>query len=59
MVSMPVGYGSPHERLIDDVIEEVIEFKDGIVRVPQGPGLGVSLNPEKLANYKCAETVEL
>jgi muconate cycloisomerase len=59
MVSMPVGYGSPHERLVDDVISETIQFDNGTVSVPSGPGLGVSLDREKLARYKSAETVEL
>ncbi len=59
MVSMPVGYGSPHERLVDDVIKETIAFQNGKVTIPSGPGLGVTLDSEKLAKYRCAETVEI
>lgn len=59
MVGMPVGYGSPHERLVDDVISEVIAFDNGTVQVPSGAGLGVTLDHDKLAKYRCAEPVEL
>ena len=30
----------------------LVEFKDGAVRVPQGPGLGVELDPEALARFQ-------
>lgn len=59
MVSTPLGYGSPRERLADDVINEEIEFSDGVVHVPRGPGLGVTLDYDKLKKYKSAETVEI
>lgn len=35
----------------DDVINEAFTFKDGRLRVPQGPGLGVELDREKLELY--------
>lgn len=59
MVSMPVGYGSPHERLVDDIIVETIALENGCVPVPMGPGLGVNLDPEKIRKYQCAEPVVL
>jgi len=50
-VSEPLGYGSPLERFVDDVIEEQIPFADGIASLPPGTGLGVTLSEEKLARY--------
>lgn len=47
----PLGYGSPLERFVDDVIIEAIPFSDGIVKLPEGPGLGVSLDMKKLGKY--------
>jgi len=35
----------------DDLLVEPIEVKDGLVRVPGGPGLGVSLHRGKLERY--------
>lgn len=46
-----VGYGSPLERFEDDIIKEPIEFKDGVVYLPQGPGLGVELDEKKLKQF--------
>jgi L-alanine-DL-glutamate epimerase-like enolase superfamily enzyme len=47
-----VGYGSPLERFTDDIIKEPIKFKDGIVHLPEGPGLGVELDESKLEKWK-------
>ena len=44
----------------DDVITELLEFDGGALRVPQEPGLGATLDREKLAhfaNYPARETV--
>lgn len=46
-----VGYGSPLERFSDDIVKEPIKFKDGIVHLPEGPGLGVELDESKLEEY--------
>lgn len=46
-----VGYGAPAERFEDDVIREPIRFVDGMVHLPEGPGLGVEVDDEKLARY--------
>lgn len=35
----------------DDVIATPFEFKDGSLRVPEGPGLGVELDRQKLDRY--------
>jgi len=36
----------------DDLIEENLEVKDGEVRVPEGPGLGVTLDERALERYR-------
>jgi muconate cycloisomerase len=46
-----VGYGSPLERFADDVVKEPIRFKDGVVHLPDGPGLGVELDEKKLKKF--------
>lgn len=47
-----VGYGSPLERLTDDICDPPIEMnQDGTVTLPSGPGLGVTLSEEKLRKY--------
>jgi len=50
-----LGYGSPMERLVDDVCDPPLEMnKDGTVSLPEGSGMGVTLSEEKLRKY--AET---
>ncbi len=47
-----LGYGSPLERLIDDICDPAIEMtKEGTVSLPTGPGLGVALSEAKLKKY--------
>lgn len=38
----------------DDVITEPFGYSDGKLRVPDGPGLGVELDPEKFERYRVA-----
>ena len=47
------NYADAHyHHLVDDVIEGGrLEYEDGAIRVPDGPGLGVSLDRERLAHY--------
>ncbi len=41
-----------YHHLKDDIIEGgPLRYEDGAIRVPQGPGLGVKLNREKLREY--------
>ena len=41
-----------YHHLTDDVIEGgKFEYKDGAIKVPAGPGLGVRINRDKLAEY--------
>jgi len=47
-----VGYGSPLERFTDDIVKEPIKFKDGVVHLPEGPGLGVELDEDKLDKWR-------
>lgn len=37
--------------LEDDITDDPIIFKDGFVFVPEGPGMGVTINPEKVEKY--------
>jgi glucarate dehydratase len=41
-----------YHHLTDDIIEGgLLSYRDGAIRVPDGPGLGVKLNREKLCEY--------
>ena len=40
----------------DDLIEEPLEYEEGYVRVPEGPGLGVQLDEEALERYTVERT---
>ena len=41
-----------YHHLVDDVIEGgVVPYREGCIRVPDGPGLGVKLDREKLRRY--------
>jgi muconate cycloisomerase len=46
-----IGYGSPLERFQDDILKEPLHFENGEVHLPQGIGLGVEVDEEKLARY--------
>ena len=48
-----MGYGSPLERLVDDICVNPISMNpDGTVDLPTGPGLGIELSQEKLLKYR-------
>jgi L-alanine-DL-glutamate epimerase-like enolase superfamily enzyme len=53
----PIGYGSPLERLVDDIVVDPCIMKDGEVSVPEGPGLGVELDDAKLKKYSTGQPV--
>lgn len=42
---------SHYHDQVDDVLTEPFVYEDGHFRVPQGPGLGVELDPEKVDKY--------
>lgn len=46
-----IGYGSPLERFKDDIVKNPISFKNGVVHLPSGPGLGVEVDEKKLRKY--------
>ena len=53
-----LGYGSPLERLTDDICDPPFEMnKDGTVSLPAGTGLGVNLSMEKLHKYAESEPI--
>jgi muconate cycloisomerase len=45
-----------HVMLEDDLIEEPLDYAGGRVRVPEGPGLGVTLNEDFVRKYLVAES---
>lgn len=47
----PLGYGSPLERFTDDILETPITFSQGLVTLPDGAGLGVNIDRQKLKRY--------
>ena len=53
-VTKPAGADGPEIAgiyYLDDVVTEPFRFEDGKVLVPDGPGLGVEVDVEKLARY--------
>ena len=48
-----------HVMLEDDLIVEGLDYAGGRVRVPEGPGLGVSLDEDALERYALAPAVVL
>jgi len=38
--------------MADDLLEEPLVIENGCMRVPEGPGLGIKLDPEKVARYR-------
>ncbi len=40
--------------LRDELSLEPIPFEEGVVRIPQGPGLGITIDPEVLERYRVA-----
>jgi L-alanine-DL-glutamate epimerase-like enolase superfamily enzyme len=41
----------PRASLIDDLVEELLRFADLRIHPPAGPGLGVTLDQDKLRRY--------
>jgi L-alanine-DL-glutamate epimerase-like enolase superfamily enzyme len=47
-----LGYGSPLERLVDDICDPPLAMNpDGTVTLPPGPGMGVTVSEAKLRQY--------
>ena len=54
-VSQPQGSSGPKMAgvyYLDDLITTAFEFKDGAVMVPDGPGLGIEVDREKIERYR-------
>jgi L-alanine-DL-glutamate epimerase and related enzymes of enolase superfamily len=50
--AMPFAADAHYHQLTDDVVTGgKLPYRDGAIRVPEGPGLGVSLDPERVARY--------
>lgn len=49
-----LGYGSAKERFVGDVINETIAIESGHAHLPDGTGLGVSLDHDALARFAVA-----
>ena len=50
-----LGYGSDVNGIVyhaDDIINETLHIEDGYIHPPPGPGLGVSLNRDKVEQYR-------
>ena len=39
----------------DDLIAEPMNYADGAVRVPDGPGMGIDVDEDKVAKYRTTE----
>lgn len=53
-VAKPAGANGPNVAgiyYLDDLITEPLRFEDGCVLVPEGPGLGIQVDEEKLRKY--------
>ncbi len=57
-VDEPIGYGTPLESFVDDIITEPIQLVNGTVTLSDNPGLGVELDEEKLKQYSVEITVK-
>lgn len=57
-VRPPIGYGSPLERLGDDIVAEPVEVKNGEVSISDKPGLGVELDEDKMRKYAVKITID-
>jgi glucarate dehydratase len=49
--SMSYAIDSHYHDQVDDVIETPFEYKNGFFMVPEGPGLGVNVDWDKVAKY--------
>lgn len=49
--NLTLAADSHYHHLTDDIITERFEYKNGAMKVPTGPGLGVTLDRDKLAKY--------
>jgi muconate cycloisomerase len=50
-IDIPVDLNGP-QFLADDMIQGKMEFRNGIVSLPQAPGIGLIPDMEKVAKYQ-------
>lgn len=58
MPEMRYAIDSMYDLLSDDIVTEPIRFRDGCFVPPDGPGLGVALDSEKLERYAALNASE-
>jgi L-alanine-DL-glutamate epimerase-like enolase superfamily enzyme len=54
-MAFPAELGS-HVHLEDGLLETPLVINDGSLRLPAGPGLGVTLDRERVARYRLWST---
>ena len=37
---------------VDDVVRDPMDMEEGMVKIPEGPGIGVVIDEEKVARYR-------
>ena len=51
--AMPFAADAHYHHLADDIIDGgKLPYRDGSIAVPDGPGLGINLDPERVARYR-------
>jgi L-rhamnonate dehydratase len=50
---------SHYHHQADDIITEPFRYEKGTIKVPEGPGLGVELDPAKVEKYASAPPIDL
>lgn len=58
MPEMRFAIDSMYNLLSDDIVTQPIEFKNGFFTPPDGPGLGVALDHDKIARYEALNAKE-
>src|SRR3979411_344444 len=51
LASIPNGVWGEQMGLLDDLLTHPADIKDGILRAPERPGLGVAMRPEVLMDF--------
>ncbi|MCP5101672.1 MAG: hypothetical protein GY943_39525 [Chloroflexi bacterium] len=56
-ISLGCEFYHANYYLIEDLLEEPFAIENGMVQVPDGPGLGINVNLDKLEKYavNCAD----
>ena len=52
LTSRRAGELSNFLDMSDDLLAEPLRIRDGLLRVPPGAGLGIDIDPDKLAHYR-------